>query len=428
VNLLDTNKNNSPPDKPWAAFHFRDYRILWTSSVTAMLTMNLRIIATGIWLYEETGAGSTLAWLGLVEFIMRIPANLYGGALADEVDRKKIMVASQFASFALIGIMAVLLSMDSLMIWHVFVVTAFLSATSVMSNPSRSALTANIVPKSYLVHAVATNTITMQVGTIAMPLVFWITSLTATLTLTFAIASLCGLVSTIVPLFIHTPGMAKNVSRGSSRVKNIIAGLKYVKSHPILPGLYLLDICVTVVSFYRQLFPIFADQLYKGGRGTVSILTAANSFGGVMGSALVMFTSQFKAKGMLVLYATLVYSILLIAFGAIQSLWIGSLIIVALGATDSIGMTTRQTVVQLTTPDNMRGRAVSAHSLAAMTANGIGQAEVGFMSDVIGASNTMLLGGAISLIATLLIWWLIKGIRLYRYEATLENDHTNFEI
>ena len=148
MNLLDTNKNNSPPDKPWAAFHFRDYRILWTSSVTAMLTMNLRIIATGIWLYEETGAGSTLAWLGLVEFVMRIPANLYGGALADEVDRKKIMVASQFASFALIGIMAVLLSMDSLMIWHVFVVTAFLSATSVMSNPARSALTANIVPKT----------------------------------------------------------------------------------------------------------------------------------------------------------------------------------------------------------------------------------------------------------------------------------------
>jgi len=423
---LDTNKNNSPPDKPWAAFHFRDYRILWTSSVTAMLTMNLRIIATGIWLYEETGAGSTLAWLGLVEFVMRIPANLYGGALADEVDRKKIMVASQFASFALIGIMALLLSMDSLMIWHVYVVTAFLSATSVMSNPARSALTANNVPKSYLVHAVATNTITMQIGTIAMPLVFWITSLTTTLTLTFVIASLCGLISTIVPIFIHTPGMAKNVSRGSSRVKNIIEGLKYVKSHPILPGLYLLDICVTVVSFYRQLFPIFADQLYKGGRGTVSILTGANSLGGVIGSALVMFTSQFKAKGMLVLYATLLYSILLIAFGAIQSLWIGSLIIIALGATDSIGMTTRQTVVQLTTPDNMRGRAVSAHSLAAMTANGIGQAEVGFMSDVIGASNTMLLGGAISLIATLVIWWLIKGIRLYRYEATVENDQTKF--
>ena len=78
-------------------------------------------------------------------------------------------------------------------------------------------------------------------------------------------------------------------------------------------------------------------------------------------------------------------------------------------------MTTRQTVVQLTTPDNMRGRAVAAHSLAAMTANGIGQAEVGFMSEIIGADNTMIIGGIISIIATLLIWWIIKGVREYKF-------------
>ena len=118
---------------------------------------------------------------------------------------------------------------------------------------------------------------------------------------------------------------------------------------------------------------------------------------------------------MLVLYATLIYAILLIAFGSINILWIGTIIIVALGATDSIGMTTRQTVVQLTTPDNMRGRAVAAHSLAAMTANGIGQAEVGFMSEIIGADNTMIIGGIISIIATLLIWWIIKGVREYKF-------------
>ena len=130
---------------------------------------------------------------------------------------------------------------------------------------------------------------------------------------------------------------------------------------------------------------------------------------------------------MLVLYATLLYSILLIAFGAIQSLWIGSLIIIALGATDSIGMTTRQTVVQLTTPDNMRGRAVAAHSLAAMSANGLGQAEVGFMSEIYGADKTMYIGGIISIVVVFLVWWLVKGVRQYRYTevpagAAVDND------
>ena len=404
------------PNKPWSAFEFIDYRILWASAITAMFTMNLRVIVTGIWLYEETGSGFTLAWLGILEFVMRIPANLYGGALADQIDRKKIIIFCQLASFIVMTILTLLLFVEKLEIWHVYSATALLSATSVMSHPSRSALTANVVPKTYLVHAVATNTITMQISTIILPVIFWITSLTPTLTLTFGVTAFFGLLSFIIPFYIKTSGSKHlEIKKNKSTINNIIDGLKYVISHPILPGLYLLDISVTVVSFYRQLFPIFADQLYKGGRATVSILTGANSIGGILGSLLVVQTAKYQPKGMLVLYATLIYAILLILFGSINILWIGVIVIIALGATDSIGMTTRQTIVQMTTPDRMRGRAVAAHSLAAMTANGIGQAEVGFMSEIIGADNTMIFGGIVSIIATLSIWWLVRGIRQYRY-------------
>ena len=94
---------------------------------------------------------------------------------------------------------------------------------------------------------------------------------------------------------------------------------------------------------------------------------------------------------------------------------IGGVIISGLGMTDAIGMTTRQTTVQLTTPDNMRGRAVSFHSFCAMSANNIGTFEVGYMSSRIGAGNTMLLGGAVSVIVVLTIWRLISGLRNYRY-------------
>ena len=410
-----TQKENLP-NKPWSAFEFIDYRILWASAITAMFTMNLRVIVTGIWLYEETGSGFTLAWLGILEFVMRIPANLYGGALADQIDRKKIIIFCQLASFVVMTILTLLLFVEKLEIWHVYSATALLSATSVMSHPSRSALTANVVPKTHLVHAVATNTITMQISTIILPVIFWITSLTPTLTLTFGVTAFFGLLSFIIPFYIKTSGSKHlEIKKNKSTINNIIDGLKYVISHPILPGLYLLDISVTVVSFYRQLFPIFADQLYRGGRATVSILTGANSIGGILGSLLVVQTSKYQPKGMLVLYATLIYAFLLILFGSINILWIGVIVIIALGATDSIGMTTRQTIVQMTTPDRMRGRAVAAHSLAAMTANGIGQAEVGFMSEIIGADNTMIFGGIVSIIATLSIWWLVRGIRQYRY-------------
>ena len=93
--------------RPWSALAFRDYRFLWMGSVAAMMTMGLRVTGTAVWLYEETGSGADLAWLGIIELGMRIPANLYGGALADEVDRKKLMAATQAASFTLIGLMMV---------------------------------------------------------------------------------------------------------------------------------------------------------------------------------------------------------------------------------------------------------------------------------------------------------------------------------
>lgn len=401
--------------RPWSALKFRDYRMLWFSSIAAMATMNLRVLATGIWLYEETGSGVVLAGLGLIELGMRIPANLYGGALADEVDRKKLMAATQVASFVLIGSMAFLEGFDVLKVWHIYVVTAVLSSTSVLGGPARSALTARVVPRSHLMHAVATNTATMQIGTMVTPLIFFLTSLTTDLTLSFTVITAFAALSAVLPLMISIDGRAESATTGKSRIRNIIDGLMYVKSHPILPGLYLLDVGVTIVSFYRQLFPIFADQLYKGGRGTTSLLTWANSAGGLAGSLIVMFTRDYKAKGMLVLWATLFYGFLLIAFGATTVLWIGMIMVIFLGATDAVGMTSRQAIVQLTTPDNMRGRASAAHSLAAMSANGLGQAEVGFMSEQVGADQTMYIGGVISIVVVFLIWWLVKGVRQYRY-------------
>ena len=96
----DENKDSNQL-RLWSAFLYFDYRVLWFSTVTATATMNLRMIITAVWLYERTGLGSTLAWLGLIELAVRIPSNLYGGAFADRLDRKKLIAFTQFFSFFL---------------------------------------------------------------------------------------------------------------------------------------------------------------------------------------------------------------------------------------------------------------------------------------------------------------------------------------
>jgi hypothetical protein len=274
-------------------------------------------------------------------------------------------------------------------------------------------------------HAVTSNTATYQISSILSPLLFSLTYALIGLPAVFVIGVFTSLPASIMPLFVKLEyGKDGSEERTTApMIQRLWEGFRFVRNHPILPGLYIMDIGVTVVSFYREIMPLIVDRIFKQGAWAIGPLTAANSLGGVAGSFLVLFMANFRAKGMLVLFATGTYAILLFGFGSLQFLpdnsfllmVIGGVIISGLGMTDAIGMTTRQTTVQLTTPDNMRGRAVSFHSFCAMSANNIGTFEVGYMSSRIGAGNTMLLGGAVSVIVVLAIWRLISGLRNYRY-------------
>tara|TARA_Y100001936_G_scaffold25064_1_gene23019 strand:- start:5599 stop:6765 length:1167 start_codon:yes stop_codon:yes gene_type:complete len=387
--------------------------------------MQTRILSFGVWLYQETGSGLQLGLLGLVQLAVQMPSNLFGGAFADQLDRRKLIAFTQSFSFFLIGLSTILFITDNLKPWHIYSMVGILGLTSTLGAPARSALTANVIPSSHMMHAVTSNTATFQISMILTPLLFSSTIELIGLEGAFLTAVIFSIPATIFPLFVN---LKYNIdtnenTQNISMIKRIYEGFKFVKNHPILPGLYALDIGVTVVSFYREIMPLIVDKLFKQGPWAIGPLSAANSLGGVAGSFLVLSLANYRSKGMLVLYATGTYALLLFAFGSIQYidlntifiLTVGSVIIAGLGATDAIGMTTRQTTVQLTTPDNMRGRAVSFHSFCAMGANNIGTFHVGFMSSRIGAGNTMILGGIVSICVVLAIFKFVSGLRNYRY-------------
>ena len=387
--------------------------------------MQTRILTFGVWLYQETGSGLQLGLLGLVQLAVQMPSNLFGGAFADQLDRRRLIAFTQSFSFFLIGLSSILFITDNLKPWHIYSMVGILGLTSTLGAPARSALTANVIPSSHMMHAVTSNTATFQISMILTPLLFSSTIELIGLEGAFLTAVIFSIPATIFPLFVN---LKYNIdtnenTQNISMIKRIYEGFKFVKNHPILPGLYALDIGVTVVSFYREIMPLIVDKLFRQGPWAIGPLSAANSLGGVAGSFLVLSLANYRSKGMLVLYATGTYALLLFAFGSIQYielntifiLTVGSVIIAGLGATDAIGMTTRQTTVQLTTPDNMRGRAVSFHSFCAMGANNIGTFHVGFMSSRIRAGNTMILGGIVSICVVLAIFKFVSGLRNYRY-------------
>ena len=251
--------------------------MLWVSGLSASVTMQIRLLGFGVWLYEETGSGIQLGLLGLVQLAVQMPATLFGGAFADQFDRKKLICLTQCFSFFLITLATILLVTDSLKPWHIYAMVAVLGVTSTLGGPARSAITANVVPSSHLMHAVTSNTATYQISSILTPLLFSLAYKLIGLQAVFLIGVFFSVPASLIPLFINpkygTDGSEKP-SEGAM-ISRLWEGFTFVRNHPILPGLYIMDIGVTVVSFYREIMPLIVDKLFKQGAWAIGPLSAA---------------------------------------------------------------------------------------------------------------------------------------------------------
>ena len=404
-----------------AAFTFRDYRILWVMLIIGSIAFWMRILGTAQWLLEETGSAYMVGLIGVVQLIVQLPITLWAGTLADRVDRKRLMSLAHGATGVSLVTLCVLSSTNALTPVLVYVGIAITAGTHMLASPARGALLAAVVPEGKLMLASSTDTASANAAAIAGPLLFAGIVLTADLTTVFLTAGCLALVNAILPMLLrvdgHVAGKQGEAEDKPSQIQQTRAGLRYVGSHPILPGLFLLDVGITTASFYREVLPVIALGLLAGGASATGMLGAANSAGAILGSFIALALAGVRAKGMLVLYASFAYGVILFGFGIATTLLGGMLMIALLGAADAVTVAVRQTTVLLTTPDEMRGRAYALIILAAQTANNIGTIWVGFWAGAIGAGNTMVMGGIISITATAVIWYVWKPIGRYRSAA-----------
>ncbi len=375
----------------------------------------MRILGTAQWLLDDTGSAVMVGLIGVVQLVVQVPALLFGGTLADRVDRKRLMLFANVVTSAAMLTLGALNAFDMLTPLMVYVGIAATAVSQMMSSPARSALVPIVIPDRHLMLAASTDTASQNASAIAGPLLFAAVAISAGLSAVFLLAGLISLISAIFPLLIRAEGVAGGQEdQQASAVQQTIAGFRYVSKHPILPGLFLLDVGITTASFYREILPVLALGMFAGGASATGMLGAANSTGAILGSFLALLLVGYRAKGMMVLYASFAYGFILFGFGAASTLWFGLLMIAGLGAADAVTVAVRQTTVMLTTPDHMRGRAFALMILAAQTANNVGTIWVGAWAGAIGAGNTMMLGGVISIVATATIWRFWRPIREFR--------------
>ncbi len=376
----------------------------------------MRILGTAQWLLDETGSAYLVGLIGVVQLVVQLPVTLWAGTLADRVDRKKLMTLAHGSTGAALLTLGVMNWYELLTPVMVYIGIAITAGTHMLASPARSAMVPIVIPERQLMAAASTDTASANAAAIAGPLIFAGIAVTMGLTSVFLTAGILALATCVLPFLIRGEGKAEvhPDDEHLTQLQQTIKGLRYVKDHPILPGLFLLDAGITTATFYREILPVLALGLFAGGASATGMLGAANSTGAILGSFVALLLVSFRAKGLLVLYASFAYGIFLFGFATANTLIVGMIMIALLGAADAVTVAVRNTTIMLTTPDHMRGRAFALMIVAAQTANNIGTIWVGAWAGAIGAENTMLMGAVIAIVMTALILWWWKPIRQFR--------------
>jgi MFS family permease len=367
--------------------------------------------------YEISGSAFLLGMTGLAQGVPIFALGLFGGTLADFLDRKKILLITTFGNLIVAIALGVLTLTGLIQVWHILAGTAITSALNIVLNPTRMALISHLVPRSHLTNAVALNSSVSQGSHFIGPMLGGLSLAWMSTGNAYLFNALFYIPAVLAVVLLKIPAVAKT-TREKFSMTSFLGGVKFLFSEPIILTLVMLDFIVVGFGYYRPLLPIFAKDILFVGPAGFGMLSSAPAVGGVIGTFALLTIGDVKRKGLLALWSFLLYAAALGVFALSTNFALSLLLLGAMGLANSLQAVMRQTSFHLLTPDHLRGRAFSVFNMFSQGANAVGGAEVGFMAALLGAPGSLLFGCAVGGLLTLGCWLGMPGLRRFGTEKS----------
>ncbi len=404
------------PLPPWASLRYRDYSFLFLLGLFATSAQQMRLTQNLYQVYEISGSAFLLGMTGLAQGVPIFALGLFGGTLADFLDRKKILLITTFGNLLVAITLGVLTLTERIEVWHILAGTAITSALNIVLNPTRMALISHLVPRSHLTNAVALNSSVSKASHFIGPMLGGLSLAWMSTGNAYLFNALFYIPAAVAVVLLKAPPLDKT-ARETFSLASFLGGVKFLFSEPIILTLVLLDFLVVGFGYYRPLLPIFAKDILLVGPAGFGMLSSAPAVGGVLGTFALLATGDVKAKGLLALWSFLAYALALGVFAISTHFWLSLVLLGAMGLANSLQAVMRQTSFHLLTPDHVRGRAFSVFNMFSQGANAVGGAEVGFMAALLGAPGSLLFGCAVGGLLTLGCWIMMPGLRSFGAET-----------
>jgi MFS family permease len=391
----------------------RDFRLFWIGLLLSSVGSQFTTVAMAWQIYELTNSPLQIGLIGLVRAVPQVAMLLFGGLLADAMDRRRLMIATQASLFVVSGTLAFLTMTGRVTPLTLYGVTVFLALFSSLEAPSRHAIVTNLVPAEDLPRAMAISSTQRQIATIAGPSFAGLILAFAGPALCYAIDAISWLVMLTVLLLIR----AELPQRGGWRTVSLSAlgiGCRFVWGHAVIFPFLMMDLGVNIFGTVRSLYPIYARDILAVGPQGLGVLYAASAAGALIGALGLSLFGQIRQAGRWILFGVTVYGLCLLGFAYSHWSWLSALLLFGSGIGDTISAILRSTINQLSTPDELRGRMSSINSIFTNSGPQLGQFQAGALAAIIGAEMA---AGAGAVIILLIVGILVAGfprVRDYR--------------
>ncbi len=393
------------------ALTYRNFRFFFSTTLLVSFAVQIMSVSIAWQIYDVTGSALLLGLVGLSLFLPALVLILITGLVADRFNRRLIMAVCLAVELACALGFLVFVNAQAHEVWPIFAILVALGTARAFWGPAAQSLAPNLVPPEALANAITTNMSAWQIATIAGPavggLLYGISPSAA-----FGTGALLLVLAMGCVLMIQKPQQRE--SHQATSLETLFGGFRYIFKNKVVLGAISLDMFAVLMGGAVALMPIYAKDILNAGPAELGFLRAAPGVGAiVMALILTRFPIRDHAGKLLFLFVGL-FGAFTVLFGISTTIWISVPALALVGASDMVSVTIRETIMQLWTPEEVRGRVNAVNSVFIGASNELGEFRAGTVAHLIGPVPAVVIGG-IGSIAIAVIWSRIfPGLREQR--------------
>jgi len=393
-----------------AAFRYPAFTIFQTARCLVVLALEMQAVAVGWQVYEITKRPLDLGLVGLAQFLPGIVLFLVAGHVADVFDRRKVLIACE-AGFGICFLLLLLLTGYRIQsVAPIYVVLVLLGIVRSFNGPASRSILPHLVPEEHFQNSVAWASGIFQIATILGPVFGGL--IYAIFRGPFAVYLIAVVIAAVaVGLLLKLKVNSKSREKVETSTSSVFEGFRYIWREKLILGAISLDLFAVLLGGAVALLPVYAKEILNTGPWGLGILRSAPGIGAGIMAVVIAYKPLRKNVGATMLWCVAAFGLFTVLFGISRSMVFSIIALFIVGATDMVSVIVRGTLIQVATPDKMRGRVNAVDMIFIGASNELGQFESGVTAQWFGTVPAVILGGIGAIVVTGLWAWMFPALR-----------------